>query len=81
MIKLLKKLNRKAIIFCILSLIFTVFEVMFALAIPNHMTNITDIIQTYDSDLPKTLFVGFVKVIALITLSPKIQENWIVSFG
>ena len=58
MIKLLKKLNRKAIIFCILSLIFTVFEVMFALAIPKYMTNITDIIQTYDSDLPKTLFVG-----------------------
>ena len=24
----------------------------------------------------KTLFVGFVKVIAFITLSPKIQENW-----
>ena len=32
-------------------------------------------------DFSKNLFVGFIKVIDLTTVSPKVQVNWIVSFG
>lgn len=58
MIKLIKNLNKKEILFILIAVILIVFQVWLDLKIPDYMSEITKLIQTKDSEIIEVLKTG-----------------------
>ena len=59
MLLLLKKLNKKQIIFIIISVIFITIQVWLDLKLPDYMTSVTTLVQTEGSKMSDVLIEGF----------------------
>lgn len=79
MLKLLKKLNKKEIIFILISICFITLQVYLDLKIPDYMTEITTYVQTEGTQIKDILNPGSKAFMCLRKLG-LICFSWIFSF-